>query len=57
MEYMHNNQTKLLHSVCEHFIIKYEILVFYPQIALQKASMNFILFFIIIIIFFFFWGE
>lgn len=41
MEYMHNTQTKLLHSVCEHLIIKYEISVFYPQIALQKAGMNF----------------
>ena len=42
MEYMHNTQTKLLHSVYEHLIIKYEISVFYPQIALQKAGMKLI---------------
>ena len=41
MEYMHNSHNKLLHNVCEHFIIKYEISVFYPQIALQKAGMKF----------------
>ena len=45
MEYMHNTQTKLLHSVCEHLIIKYEISVFYPQIALQKVGMIFLFFF------------